>query len=168
MNQHNFNFMDYLEDDTWFENAARREESVTTEVLAGYDWGTELGTMVTSPERYQSLMLVRSIIFQAWQTLVTEWNLGIGAAAVEARGHELIMARLSQAGSEVQETLMTLVSLKLSKPQGEWPISNVVHSQIRALFSQVLTSEDWDDIATTAAQAVQKHITSQILLPQSA
>jgi hypothetical protein len=43
MAQEDFNFMDLLEDDAWFEAAARREDSVTCETLAGNGWETHGG-----------------------------------------------------------------------------------------------------------------------------
>lgn len=168
MVQDDFNFMDLLEDDAWFEAAARREEAVTCEALAGYGWGTRIGAVVANPEGYGHFALLRSMVFQAWQQLVAEWNLGVGTAAAEAKGQELIMARLHQPESEVQETLITLLAMKLSTPQGEWQMTEAVHSQIRTVLSKVLTPQDWDDIASSAAKAVQMHITLQFQLPQSA
>ncbi|MDB9524355.1 hypothetical protein PN498_00020 [Oscillatoria sp. CS-180] len=45
--------------------------------------------------------------------------LGIGAAATEAKGQALILERLHQAKPDVQDTLLSLLEAKLSKPQGE-------------------------------------------------
>jgi hypothetical protein len=128
MVQDDFNFMDLLEDDAWFEAAARREEAVTCEALAGYGWGTRIGAVVANPEGYGHFALLRSMVFQAWQQLVAEWNLGVGTAAAEAKGQELIMARLHQPESEGQETLMALLAMRLSLPQGQWQMTEAVHS----------------------------------------
>lgn len=168
MPQDNFNFMDLLEDDTWFEEATRREESVTSGALAGNGWGVNLGTAIANPESSQHLSLLRSMVLQVWQKLVTEWNLGVGAAAAEAKGHELIMVRLHQPELEVQEILIAVLTQKLSQPQGKWQMTEATHEQIRAVLGKVLTPEDWDDIASAAAKAVQMHITSQLQLPQLA
>lgn len=160
--------MDLLEDDAWFEAAARREEAVTGEVLAGYGWGAHLGAVVANPKGYGHFALLRSMVLQAWRQLVAEWNLGVGMAAAETKGQELIMARLHQPESEGQETLMALLAMRLSTPQGEWQMTEAVHSQIRSVLSKVLTPKDWDDIASSAAKAVQMHITLQFQFPQSA
>ena len=167
MAQDDFNFMDLLEDDAWFEAAARREESVTCEALAGHAWGTHLGAVMVNPEGYSHFAQLRSMVVQAWQQLVTEWDLGIGSEAAAAKGQELIMTRLHQPEPEVQETLMALLEMKLSTPQGEWEMTEAAHTQIRRVFSQVLMPEDWDDIASAAAKAVQNHV-KQLKLPQSA
>ncbi|MEO1095087.1 MAG: hypothetical protein AAFX01_09320 [Cyanobacteria bacterium J06638_28] len=77
MAQDDFNFMDLLEDDAWFEAAVRREESVNGEALAGYSWGTHLGAVMANPKGYSHLAQLRAMVLQAWQQLVTEGDLGI-------------------------------------------------------------------------------------------
>ncbi|MEM9818266.1 MAG: hypothetical protein AAF827_17910 [Cyanobacteria bacterium P01_D01_bin.6] len=168
MAQEDFNFMDLLEDDAWFEAAAHQEESVTCEALAGNGWGTHLGAVVANPEGYSHFAQLRSMVVQAWQQLVTEWDLGVGSEAAAAKGQELIMTRLHQPEPAVQETLMALLEMKLSKPQGEWEMTEAVHTQIRHVFGRVLPPEDWDNIASAAAKAVQNHVKRQVQLPKSA
>jgi hypothetical protein len=77
MAQDDFNFMDLLEDDAWFEAAARREDSVTCEALAGNGWETHLGALMANPKGFSHVAQLRSIVLQAWQQLVTEWDLAI-------------------------------------------------------------------------------------------
>jgi len=146
MAQDDFNFMDLLEDDAWFEAAARREESVTGEALAGHGWGTHLGALMANPQGFSQVAQLRSMVVQAWQQLVTEWDLGVGSEAAAAKGQALIMTRLYQPEPAVQEALMALLAMKLSAPQGEWEMTDAVHAQMRRVFSQVLRPEDWDDI----------------------
>ncbi|MEM1280436.1 MAG: hypothetical protein AAGG53_10555 [Cyanobacteria bacterium P01_H01_bin.152] len=81
MAQDDFNFMDLLEDDAWFEAAARREESVTCEALAGNGRGTHLGAVMANPRSFSHFAQLRSMVVQAWQQLVTEWDLGVGKRA---------------------------------------------------------------------------------------
>jgi hypothetical protein len=68
MAQDDFNFMDLLEDDAWFEAAARREESVTCEALAGNGWGTHLGALMANPQGFSHVAQLRSIVLQAAAT----------------------------------------------------------------------------------------------------
>lgn len=150
MAQDDFNFMDLLEDDAWFEAAARREDSVDCEALAGYGWGSHLGAVMANPQGHSHFAQLRSIVMQAWKQLVTEWDLGIGAEAAEAKGQELIMERLHRPEPEIQEALLALLEAKLSKPQGEWEMTEAVHSQIRGVFGKVLTQEDWRAIRQQA------------------
>ncbi|WP_017301540.1 hypothetical protein [Nodosilinea nodulosa] len=154
MTQDDFNFMDLLDDDAWFEAAARREESVDCEALAGYGWGSHLGSVMANPQGYSHFAELRSMVMQAWQQLVTEWNLGIGTETAEAKGQELILARLHQPEAEIQETLMALLEAKLSKPQGEWEMTEAVHTEIRAVLGKVLTQDDWKAIAESASHDI--------------
>ncbi|MGB3519183.1 MAG: hypothetical protein WBA43_22210 [Elainellaceae cyanobacterium] len=154
MTQDDFNVMDLLDDDAWFEGSARREESVDCEALAGYGWGSHLGSVMANPQGYSHFTQLRSMVMQAWQQLVTEWDLGIGTKAAEAKGQELIMARLHQPEAEIQETLMALLEAKLSKPQGEWEMTETVHTEIRAVLGKVLTQDDWKAIAESASHDI--------------
>ena len=161
MAQDDFNFMDLLDDDAWFEAAARREESVECEALAGYGWGTHLGAVMANPQGYSYFSQLRSMVMQAWKQLVAEWNLGIGSEAAEVKGHERIMKRLHRPEPDVQETLLSLLETKLSQPQGEWEMTEAVHRQIRAVFGQVLRREDWDEIAASARDCIYAQVLKQ-------
>ncbi|WP_017302319.1 hypothetical protein [Nodosilinea nodulosa] len=154
MTQNDFSFMDLLEDDAWFEASARREEAVDCEALAGYGWGSHLGSVMANPQGYSHFAELRSMVMQAWQQLVTEWDLGIGTEAAEAKGQELILKRLHQPEPEIQETLMALLEAKLSKPQGEWEMTKTVHAEIRAVLGKVLTPDDWKAIAESASHDI--------------
>ena len=161
MAQDDFNFMDLLKDNAWFEAAVRREESVQSEALAGDGWGTHVGAVMANPKGYSHFAQLRSMVMQAWKQLVTEWNLGIGTETAEAKGQELIMARLHQPEPEVQETLMALLEMKLSKPQGEWEMTEAVHTQIRHVLVKVLTPEDWQAIAASARDRIYAQVLKQ-------
>jgi hypothetical protein len=164
MAQDNFNFMDLLEDDAWFEAAVRREESVECEALAGYGWGTHLGAMMANPQSYGHFAQLRSMVMQAWKQLVTEWDLGIGAEAAEVKGQELILERLHQPEPDIQEMLLALLEAKLSKPQGEWEMTEAVHAQIRGVLGKVLTQEDWRAIAESARDRIYAQVLQQELV----
>jgi hypothetical protein len=164
MAQDNFNFMDLLEDDAWFEAAVRREESVECEALAGYGWGHHLGSVMANPQGYDHFAQLRSMVMQAWKQLVTEWDLGIGAEAAEAKGQELILERLLQPEPDIQGTLLALLEAKLSKPQGEWEMTEAVHAQIRGVLGKVLTQEDWRAIAESARDRIYAQVLRQELV----
>lgn len=161
MTQDDFNFMDLLNDDAWFEAAARREESVQGDALAGYSWGTQLGAVMTNPSGYSHLAQMRSMVMQAWQQLVTEWDLGIGAEAAIAKGQELLRERLQQPEPDIQAILLTLLEAKLAKPQGEWAMTEAVHTQIRQVFGRLLMPEDWRTIAASARDQIYAQVLKQ-------
>jgi hypothetical protein len=63
------------------------------------------------------------------------------------------LERLHRPEPEIQEALLVLLEAKLSKPQGEWEMTEAVHSQIRAVLSKVLSQEDWQAIAHPQQQS---------------
>lgn len=164
MTQGDFNFMDLLNDDAWFEAAARREESVQGDALAGYSWRSHLGAVMANPSGYSHLTQMRSMVMQAWQQLVTEWDLGIGAEAAITQGQELIRERLQQPEPDIQAMLLALLEAKLSKPQGEWVMTEAIHNQIRQVFARILTPEDWQTIAASAIDLIDAQVLKQACL----
>ncbi len=141
-------------DEEWLREAVRQEEAAGWEISVGYGWGSQLGAVMGNPQGYSHFTQLRSMVMQAWNQLVTEWDLGIGTEAAEAKGQELIMARLHQPEAEIQETLLALLEAKLSKPQGEWEMTEAVHTEIRAVLGKVLTQEDWKVIAESASHDI--------------
>lgn len=159
-----FDWETFTYDEEWLRESVRQEEAAGCEVSAGYGWGSYFGAVMANPQGYSHFTQLRSMVMQAWQQLVTEWNLGIGTEAAEAKGQELIMARLHQPEAEIQETLMALLEAKLSKPQGEWEMTETVHSQIRAVFGKVLSQEDWKAIAESARDRIYAQVLKQELI----
>ncbi|MEA5449732.1 hypothetical protein VB780_14210 [Leptolyngbya sp. CCNP1308] len=41
---------------------------------------------MANPQGYSHFAELRAIVMQAWQKLVTEWDLGIGTEAAETKG----------------------------------------------------------------------------------
>lgn len=142
-----FDWETFTYDEAWLREAVRIEEEFGGDISAGPDWGTHLGTVMANPQGQSHFAQLRSMVMQAWKQLVTEWDLGVGAAAAAAKGQELILKRLHQSEPEIQETLLALLEDKLSKPQGEWEMTQTVHEEIRAVFRKVLTPENWKAIA---------------------
>lgn len=77
------------------------------------------------------------------------------------KGYELIMKRLHRPEPDVEETLLSLLETQLLQPQGEWEMTEAVHRQIRAVFGQVLTQEDWDEIAASARDYIYAQVLKQ-------
>ena len=158
-----FDWETFTYDEEWLREAVWQEEEAGCDVSAGYDWGTNLGAVMSNPEGFSHFAQLRSMVMQVWKQLVAEWNLGIGAEAAETCGQELIMQRLRQPGPEVRERLMALLEAKLSMPQGEWALTELVQAEIRSILSQVLTQEDWKAVATRASDRIHAQVLAQDL-----
>jgi hypothetical protein len=60
--------------------------------------------------------------------------------------------------------LLALLEAKLSKPQGEWEMTEAVHAQIRGVLGKVLTQEDWRAIAESARDRIYAQVLRQELV----
>jgi len=156
-----FNWETFTYDEEWLREAVRIEEEAGGDISAGPDWGTHLGAVMANPQGHSHFAQLRSMVIQAWQQLVSEWDLGVGAAAAEAKGQALILERLHQPEPDVQETLLSLLEVKLSKPQGEWEMTRTVHEEICGVFRRVLTPEDWKAIAESVSHSVYAQVLQQ-------
>ena len=158
------NWDTFTYDEAWLREVARQEEDADCDISAGYDWGTHLGEYLTNPQGYNQFAHLRSMVKQAWQQLVLDWDLGIGTETAVVKGQERLIARLHQPPKEVQETLLALLEAKLSQPQGKWEMTEAVHAEMREVFSQVLTQEDWQAIATSARDRIYAQVLKQPLV----
>lgn len=158
-----FDWKTFTYDEEWLREAVRIEEESGDDISAGPDWGTHLGTVMANPQGHSHFAQLRSMLRQAWKQLVSEWNLGIGVEAAEAKGQELILERLHQPEPDVQETLLSLLEAKLSQPQGEWAMTKSAHEEIRGVFRKVLTPQDWKAIAESVSHSVYAQVLQQEL-----
>jgi hypothetical protein len=159
-----FDWETFTYDQEWLREAVCIEEEAGGDISAGPDWGTHLGRVMANPQGYSHFAQLLSMVMQAWKQLVTEWDLGIGAEVAEAKGQELILERLLQPEPDIQETLLALLEAKLSKPQGEWEMTEAVHAQIRGVLGKVLTPEDWRAIAESARDRIYAQVLQQELV----
>ena len=158
MAKDSFNFLDLLNDEAWFQASARLEEEIDGHAIAGPKWGAHLGDFMANPQRLGHFVHLRSMVIQAWHQYIAEWELGIGSEAAAVKGQELLLTRLEHPPVEVQEKLMALLEAKLSVPQGEWEMTAAIHGELRVLFGQLLTTDDWGEIAKSASNRTYDYV----------
>ncbi|MEM1279747.1 MAG: hypothetical protein AAGG53_06905 [Cyanobacteria bacterium P01_H01_bin.152] len=158
-----FDWETFTYDEEWLREAVRQEEEAGCDIAAGNDWGAHLGNVMANPKGYSHFTMLRSMVTQGWKRLVAEWDLGVSREAAEAKGQELIFERLRDPQPAIQEKLIALLEAKLSRPQGEWEMTEAVHAEIRSVLSQVLTQEDWNAIAASASDRIRHQVLAQDL-----
>jgi hypothetical protein len=92
-----------------------------------------------------------------FKELLADWNLGIGFEAALACGRELLMERLQDPDPEVQEQLLAVLEEDLASPQRE-ERPKPFRAGLRDLLREVLTQADWESIAASAGNGVQKQV----------
>jgi hypothetical protein len=158
-----FDWETFTYDEEWLREAVRQEEEAGCDIAAGDDWGAHLGNVMANPRGYSHFTMLRSMVMQTWKRLIAEWDLGIGREAAEVKGQELIFEHLRDPQPAIQDKLITLLEAQLSKPQGEWEMTEEVHVEIRAVLSRVLTQEDWNAIAASASDRIRHQVLAQDL-----
>ncbi|MEM9809521.1 MAG: hypothetical protein AAF959_30095 [Cyanobacteria bacterium P01_D01_bin.56] len=158
MTKDSFNFLDLLNDEAWFQESVRLEEEIDCHAIAGSEWGAYLGDFMANPQGHRHFAHLHSMVIQAWNQYIAEWELGIGSEAAAVRGQELLLTRLEHPQVEVQEKLMALLEAKLSVPQGDWVMTAAIHGELRVIFGQLLTKDDWSEIAKSASNRTYDYV----------
>jgi hypothetical protein len=146
------NLMDLMFDDDWFAQAVADEEGC--DVSAGGDWGENLGLLIRNPAEYSNFIRLRKLVMGGLKELLAECDLGVGMLAAISCGGKLLSKRLQNCSFEVQEQLWTMLTEKLATRE----VSPSNRIQLRSLLCELLTKEDWDDIATTAGNYVRQRV----------
>ena len=147
--------MDLLMDEPWRQEAMAAEELLEGHILAGTG---QIGWMKTWPQlqTYSQYEQLRSLVLRGFAAVVEECNLGVGQAAAIQSGKILVIKRLTQPNVAIQIQLLKLVEGEPLGPKVELTSERL--AALRNIFQTVLLSEDWEAIATAAAQQIQQQI----------
>lgn len=159
--------MAQLRDPQWALEAARVEEEAHCEISAGPEFGARLGQFMADPHSFHQFQRLRSLVLREFRQLLTDGNLGVGTDAAWSVGKERLMVRLKQPSPDIQAQLKLVLAEDLATTENE-PLSADALALLQQAVYAALTPEDWDDIATAAANAVQQHVKRHVGLPQSA
>lgn len=162
-----FDWETFTYDEEWLREAVRIEEEANYDIGAGYDWGASLGAFMANPREYSHFARLRSILMREFQELLADWNLGIGSEAALACGRALLMERLQHPTLEVQEQLSAVLEEDLASPQGE-ERPKPLRAEVKELLRNVLTQADWELIAASAGNSVQKQVMEQFQTAKTA
>lgn len=102
-----------------------------------------------------------------FRRLLTDGNLGVGTDAAWAVGKERLLRRLKQTSPDIQAQLKLVLAEELAIAESQSLAADAQALLQRAVYA-ALTPEDWDDIASAAAKAVQLHVAEHLNLPKSA
>lgn len=158
--------MAQLQDPQWALKSAQIEDEANGEIGAGLELGTRLGQFIADPYGFHQFQRLRSVILKEFWRLLANGNLGVGTDAAWHVGKERLMRRLKQPSPDSQTQLKLVLAEELATTAGE-PLSAEAQTLLQEAVYTALTSEDWDDIAAAAADAVLNHA-KQLKLPQSA
>ncbi|MFQ4138101.1 hypothetical protein PGN35_017465 [Nodosilinea sp. PGN35] len=145
------NLMDLCANEDWLKESAQVEADCGRNVEAGLalrDYAARSGSPTI--EQLQMVKL-QSILFSELRAWMEAWGLGLSFEATYTEARRLIRYHLQHLSLEQHawaETVLTASEQDLASDQGPG------RSQAIAMLSDLLTQEDWQILANTAAQGM--------------
>jgi len=145
------NLMDMCADEAWLRDAARLEEDCGGQVEAGPAMREYVSRL--SPLSVEQLQMVKlqSILFTELRTWMETWELGQSFEATYTKARQLVRHHLKCLSLEQQTWGEALLK---EDAQGTAPEQKTIRSQTVAMLGKMLTQEDWQVLADTAAQGM--------------
>lgn len=131
------------------------EAEVTESMLAGVG---QVGWMKTWSQlpSYSHYAQLKSLVLRGLAAMIRDCNLGVGYDAALDCAKPLVMERLTQTSIGIQTRLLKLIDGEVLGPRVELTAERL--NQLKAIFKETLTSEDWQAIAQAAAAQVQHQV----------
>ena len=158
-NQELANPMDLLLNEEWLRKSILAEEEVGGNIGAGLDWGSSFEQLLLNPELFYRLKTLRISLNREVCLLLKDWNLGTATSTASATAREKLLERLRLPTPDVREHIQAV--LQRDELFGEEFISN--HQVLRELLGVMLIENDWEIIASVAADSLKQQIINQVL-----
>ncbi|WP_413176240.1 hypothetical protein [Anabaena azotica] len=158
-NQELANPMDLLLNKEWLRKSILAEEEVSGNIGAGLDWGSSFEQLLLNPELFYRLKTLRISLNREVRLLLKDWNLGTATSIASATAREKLLERLRLPTPDVREHIK--VVLQRDELFGEEFIYN--HQVLRELLGVMLTENDWEIIASVAADSLKQQIINQVI-----
>jgi hypothetical protein len=152
--------MDLLLNEEWLRKSIQAEEEVGGNIGAGLDWGSGFDQLLLNPELFYRLKTLRISLNREVRLLLKDWNLGTATSTASATAREKLLERFRLPTSTVKEHIQAV--LQRDELFGEEFISN--HQVLRELLGVMLTENDWEIIASVAADSLKQQIMQQVLV----
>jgi hypothetical protein len=150
------NLMDLCLDETWVRESAQIESECNGRIEAGQAMQVYAMAKYDDARReerkalYQQ-MRVQSILFSELRLWMEEWGLGISFEESYTTARQLLREHLKEPTNGLQEWIQALLAEdKQSRSVVEMPI----RTQAREKLVDMMTEENWHEIAQVAAQKV--------------
>ena len=152
------NLMDLFLNEEWVKAAALAEEEAGCDIQAGYT-GIHLREFMTNPSYFQKMRRMQAIVLTELRELLNQFDLGISIEAAFTCGRQIILEKLQQPSVEIQTQLWSVLEAQEALP--EKILSPALKAEVKKVLRDILTQEDWQAIATAAAESVRSHLLNQ-------
>jgi hypothetical protein len=143
------NLMDLCANEDWVRESAQVEADCGGNVEAGLAMRAYAARLGSPTVEQLQMVKLQSILFSELRAWMEAWQLGLSFEAIYTEAHRLIRYRLQHLGPEQHAWAEMLIADPEQTPASD---QKPVRSQAIAMLSDLLTQEDWQSLANTAAQ----------------
>lgn len=148
------NLLDLLNDEAWLDETEAIEAECGGQVEAGADLKSYVDLLATvGPEQFRQQrrqVEVLSILLPELKNWLKSWQMGLSFDAVYVEARRRLFSHLQQ---PTEEEAAWIEALLVEEAQRPLPEQKTVRSQAIAMLSRMLTDDDWQALAKTAAEA---------------
>lgn len=145
------NLMDLCASEDWLKEAAQVEADCGGRVEAGLALREYVARLGAPTVEQLQMVKLQSTLFSALRTWMESWQLGLSFETTYTEARRLIRHRLQHLSPEQQAWAKRLLA---DPEQNLASDQQSVHSQAIAMLGDLLTQEDWQTLANTAAQGM--------------
>jgi hypothetical protein len=158
-----FDWDRFTYDEAWLRQA------VQTEVDS--DWDAQIGANPSLPPKPSAPQLqaqlrqvkILSLLFQELHALLQQANLGAATEATSIKGRQLIHQQIANLSPQQQAYFEALLEEEKTTLD-----DRPLRAQLPQVLRNLLSPEDWQEIAQVAMSSIQTHFMEQISLQRSA
>lgn len=155
--KHHSDILTQLNDPLWLKQNAAVEGDGYVEAGNGLQGYVELLKVVTPEAFREQKRQVRalSMLLPVLRNWLVSWELGASFEAVYIEAQSLLFHHVQQASTAQESWIEELIATHEQGTQAEHPQAQL---QLRERLAEILTQENWQALATIAAQDMEKRI----------
>lgn len=150
-------------------NEAWLHQAVQTEVDS--DWDAQVGASTSLPPKPSAHQIqaqlrqvkILSLLFQELHALLQQANLGAATEAASVKGRQLIYQQLPHLSPQQQAYFEALLQEEKTTLD-----DRPLRAQLPQVLRNILSPQDWQEIAQAAMSSIQSHLMEHVSLQRSA
>ena len=147
---------------------ARLEAAASCTISAGYDWGDQLGTVLTHPQGSYQYRRIRSLVMRELWQLLEDCELGAGFSDAFKVARQCLIERLKQPSEAIQQQLFDVFDESMTEAGPKEVLAERTCASLQAVIYAALLEQDWEAIALAATTAIQMRVRQKIAEAEAA
>jgi hypothetical protein len=156
------NLMARLWDEEYFRDRIHPEEASGCDIGTAPNYAAHLGQFLADPQGFKQRERLQRLLIGQFRQILVDCNLGVGIEAATTCGAAILKKRLQRPTAEQQEILERVLLLEEESDR------KLIPALLDQILVGVLLPEDWEEIATAAAEKVRLQVLEQRLFAKTA